>query len=561
MARPAGSDDIVTAQAGARVGDGQDVMGAVAVITFGRFRESQLGDLSVIGIEIGLGDIGMATPALVHDFQLETVGVRPPYGMGTVTIAALRDLIPLVALFLRMNAPAELVLDSVMAVSASPCDIIGIDAGHRIPAGKFMVGRVTVRTCRRHDQAALEKPFAVDALLIMIRDFVLASGVTDGRFLALPMTAGTEAGNIQGEGRRFRIEPASCPVRPVAFQAGGCVRILTGREEAVRAGQEFFGDTYVAGGAIDLGRDILTGTAQGSLNAGVTLTAGNPTMPGLGEFGRIDDDGPAICRLKRFLFVTFQAVAVGHALNIEDLADLMGLMTVDTSGKNGGLFFPEFPFNHLAMDGLDLGMALGAGCGDVPPGNCGPLIRMGEDLVGGMTGGTCRADDQPFVHEALSMDALRIILKDAVLMDLPLELDGGALPVAPAADEWNLKRGDGGTRIFYGMNAVISMTILAAGRKGIALYHRFAMQTFIKEFLLDIVTRAAGYSVYRCFMREILPFEGLMAGNTAQRFMNRTGQDRFVDEQGDGASASPGRQIPVAVADETILALLAPPGP
>jgi hypothetical protein len=65
--------------------------------------------------------------------------------------------------------------------------------------------------------------------------------------------------------------------------------------------------------------------------------------------------------------VTPQTIFVCHALRVVHLPNLVRLMAVDTRGKNVRLLLPQLPSNDLAVDQLDLRMALCAGDRDVLP--------------------------------------------------------------------------------------------------------------------------------------------------------------------------------------------------
>ena len=56
---------------------------------------------------------------------------------------------------------------------------------------------------------------------------------------------------------------------------------------------------------------------------------------------------------------------------------------------------------------------------------------------------TGRGHDQALLEDGLSVNALRIVLQDVVLVDVPVHLHRRALAVAPAANERHLQRGDG----------------------------------------------------------------------------------------------------------------------
>jgi hypothetical protein len=67
--------------------------------------------------------------------------------------------------------------------------------------------------------------------------------------------------------------------------------------------------------------------------------------------------------------MTPQTILVRHPLRVENLSDLVRLVTINARRKNVGLLFPQLPFDHFAMDWFNLRMAFRAGCSDVSPCN------------------------------------------------------------------------------------------------------------------------------------------------------------------------------------------------
>lgn len=67
--------------------------------------------------------------------------------------------------------------------------------------------------------------------------------------------------------------------------------------------------------------------------------------------------------------VAAQAILVGHAFGVVDLTDLVRRVAIDAGRDDLRLLLPELAANHLAMNGLDLRMAAGAGGSDVLTGD------------------------------------------------------------------------------------------------------------------------------------------------------------------------------------------------
>lgn len=70
-------DDVLMAQRGTNVGDWEYLVRPVTVRTFGCLLVSQLNNLPVECLKIGLGDIHMTFSANIHNLKLEIVLIRP----------------------------------------------------------------------------------------------------------------------------------------------------------------------------------------------------------------------------------------------------------------------------------------------------------------------------------------------------------------------------------------------------------------------------------------------------------------------------------------------------
>ena len=96
--------------------DRQDVVRAVAVVALGGLRVAELRDLAVVGVEVRLGDLLVAPPALVHDLELEPLVVRARDRVrasgSRCRPAGSLSVLPTVA---GVDALLELLLDAVVA--------------------------------------------------------------------------------------------------------------------------------------------------------------------------------------------------------------------------------------------------------------------------------------------------------------------------------------------------------------------------------------------------------------------------------------------------------------
>ena len=112
-----------------------------------------------------------------------------------------------------------------------------------------------------------------------------------------------------------------------------------------------------------------------------------------------------------------QAIAVGHSLAVENLADLVRLMAIDARRDHVRLFLPQLAADHLAVYGLDLRVALGAGFGDILLGDRGARIGVGQHVVRGVATGADRGHGQALLEEADAVDAVLVVFEDVGLRD------------------------------------------------------------------------------------------------------------------------------------------------
>ena len=85
---------------------------------------------------------------------------------------------------------------------------------------------------------------------------------------------------------------------------------------------------FVADGAIHLVLDGDAGSRVGRGPAGVALHAGDAGMARAGQFSRVDVERTGSCRARPLqvgIGVAAQAIAVGHPLRVENLADFVRL--------------------------------------------------------------------------------------------------------------------------------------------------------------------------------------------------------------------------------------------
>ena len=93
-------------------------------------------------------------------------------------------------------------------------------------------------------------------------------------------------------------------------------------------------------------------------------------VPRMVQFSHIDVHGlPVALAAQLLVRVTTHTVSIGHALRVEDIADLVRLMAIHARRQDVGFLFPQLSTNDFSMHGFDQRMAFRAGGGNIPPGD------------------------------------------------------------------------------------------------------------------------------------------------------------------------------------------------
>ena len=189
---------------------------------------------------------------------------------------------------------------------------------------------------------------------------------------------------------RIRFLPRT-PCVPWQSAARGRVRAALGHQLAVRA-------LVVLGRPARRGRWSsppwraigLAGAVQGGPDPGVALHAGDARVARVRQLGLVDVHRrrPAPT-FSVGVGVALQAVAVGHALRVEDPPHLVRLVAVHAGRNQVRLLLPQLAADHLAVHVLDPRVALRAGLGDVVLGDGGARVGVRQHEVRGVA---ARAD-------------------------------------------------------------------------------------------------------------------------------------------------------------------------
>ena len=113
------------------------------------------------------------------------------------------------------------------------------------------------------------------------------------------------------------------------------------------------------------------------------------------------------------------------------------------------------------------------------------MRRMARSAVG--------RDNQSLLEEGLTVDTLREILQNMILVNRALSGHQRSFLVAFPTQEWDLERRDRRTLVFRGEYIVVAVAIVAMRGQGVASCNRFAVKRFCMQLLLG---RVAGSTFY-----------------------------------------------------------------
>ena len=119
---------------------------------------------------------------------------------------------------------------------------------------------------------------------------------------------------------------------------------------------------------IHSGPRSFAGSLEGRCHIRVALRTAGVGMGRSQIVDLIDKEGQRLTIAKRSqlgIRMAGQAVLIGQALGVEDVANLVGRMAVDTGGDLVGFLLPQPALDEFPVNLFDLTVALGAGLGDV----------------------------------------------------------------------------------------------------------------------------------------------------------------------------------------------------
>jgi hypothetical protein len=176
----------------------------------------------------------------------------------------------------------------------------------------------------------------------------------------------------------------------------------------------------------------------------MTLAACSFRMTGMIQVVDLNEERtPVTLRFEISVLMATQAVTIGHPLIVEYFPYFVRLVAVHTRRECVRFLFPEFTPDDFSMHDLNLRMAFRAGLRNVLSCNGRFGIGVRKDRVRGVACCTIRRDGQPFLQETFSMDALRKVFNNIVLMDGTLPLNNAPFLVTLPAGERDLHRRNG----------------------------------------------------------------------------------------------------------------------
>lgn len=245
---------------------------------------------------------------------------------------------------------------------------------------------MAVCACGSHSKTTFHQALAMNALGVVLDDFMLAPSVSHSRLFTFAMALGAQSRDVRGKRRRHWFEFPFYSMRPVTFFARRTVRIVLCHELPVHAYLILLTDFCVARSTINLLCYRLARSHTRSIYLGMALAARGLHMTGMAEIINPHNKRTPVFGCMDILpLMAAHTVFVRHALGVEHFPYFVGLVTVDARRQHVGLLLPQLPLDHFAMDDLNATMALRACCSDVLSRDRRSWICMWKNRMGRMT--------------------------------------------------------------------------------------------------------------------------------------------------------------------------------
>ena len=274
-----------------------------------------------------------------------------------------------------------------------------------------------------------------------------------------------------------------------------CIRIVLRKQGAVRTAV-VLGDLFgMADAAIDLGLYRLAGALFGYCHLCVTLRARSTRVHRLAVVLFIDKQADRFaagaCHRQIGLRVAAQAVLVGQSVRVENVADLVWCMAVDTGRNLARIFGPQFAIDHLSVHNFDLRMTGRAHRGHIICVDARPRIGVRTNVVGRVTGSTDGSHGEALAEQAFAMNTHRVMLEDVLLRYLVSSGYGGSLSVATATEQRHVHHRRRRSLVRCRQDIVLAVTVGTDRRHRITAFCGYTMQTTFVRIGLWPVAAAA----------------------------------------------------------------------
>jgi hypothetical protein len=286
-----------------------------------------------------------------------------------VTVTTDRQLLFRIVDLTAVDAVPELFRDSQVTIAAGRCNVRWTDGRPRVISGEFSVCRMAINTSGCHQKTTLHQPLPMNTHAVILQDLILFTSIQYGRLLSLTMALATEIRHILREDGRIEIVLLLRSVRAMAIRAIGGIRIPAGMLQAVLTTAVKLNHFCMAHGTINAAA-FPTDRISILVHVGVALDTGTAAVGGMDHLVLVHvkrDHFTVDLLLELGIRMAGHAESIRKALLVKDAANLVRLMTVDTTGYLMGSLLPEFPPDHFQMDLFNLRMALHASTGDVVP--------------------------------------------------------------------------------------------------------------------------------------------------------------------------------------------------
>ena len=527
-------------------------MRAVTIGTFGDPKITKPVGFSVHRFQVCLGQLAMTGPAGSGDLGQELIladvldrvrGVAPGTGGKILAVVRPRRI---------MNALRVLTVDPAVTGAAGGWNVLLVNARPLVQVIQDFVRPMAIDANRAGEESLLGESPAVHAVGIIGKRGGLAELGDLAGFAAGLVALPAEGRHLGPVGARGLIFMRADVMTSVASGAARGFGDTSRRRLAMAASRVLFGNFGVAIRTVHLVRGR-AGTREARIDVVVALDAGNIAMNGSRQHLRIHDDRRRVRFrgvTKAGRFMAFETAAVGNRDAYVFFPNLVGEVAIGAGRNGSGRLFPYLPLDDLNVNVLDPGVALHAGCGNVPWRDGRSRIGVGQDQVTAMAVIAGRGNDEALLEQPLSMNALTIVFEDIVFGDLVHASHRRSLAMASPTKKRNLHFVGLGFRVLRGKNLMRAVAVRAVWRVGRLAIQGLPMYGGREIGLGLVVAGSALHPLQARRVRQVFRIYIRMALNAFQMFMNRALEGILVHEQGVAPGFSLGTNARVVVTVE-----------